>query len=299
METGTTTGPGAAVGVPRSSLGPLPNVIVIGAQKCGTSGLHYYFGLHPQVSVSEPKELNFFIAERNWSRGIDWYRGCFDPAAPVRVDASPNYTAHPHFAGVPERMAEVVPDARLIFMVRDPVDRIAAHWVHNYSKGRHTGEIERTILNPNATYVSRSRYAMQLERFLPHYPLERILVLEQADLRAHRDATLRQVFEFAGADPSFTDRRFSDERHKTNRKTRPTRLGARLDARRERSDRHVIAPHLWAAARTYWPLGRRIERPAIREAIPDDVIELLRADATRLGELTGRSFDHWSSLWGS
>jgi hypothetical protein len=296
MESGTKPGPGAAVDRSSATARPLPNVIVIGAQKCGTSGLHYYLGLHPQISVSDPKELNFFIAERNWKLGTDWYRGRFDADAPVRVDASPNYTAYPQFDGVPERMASVVPDARLIFIVRDPIDRIAAHWVHNYSKGRHTGELERTITNPKASYISRSRYAMQLERFLRHYPIERVLVLEQADLRAHRDDTLRQVFEFAGADPSFTDRRFSAERHKTDRKTRPTRLGARLDERRERASRHILSPEIWAAARSYWPLGRRIERPAIREAIPDEVIELLRADAERLAELTGRSFDHWS-LW--
>src|SRR5687767_12965591 len=112
----------------------LPNLVVIGAQKCGTSGLHYYLGLHPEISTSEPKELNFFIAERNWPRGLDWYRSRFDGAAKVRVDASPNYSAYPQHTGVPERMADVIPSARLLYMVRDPIDRIAAHWVHNYSK---------------------------------------------------------------------------------------------------------------------------------------------------------------------
>lgn len=296
MKTGTTTGPDAGLGGSGATPGALPNLIVIGAQKCGTSGLHFYLGLHPQVSVSSPKELNFFIAERNWDLGVDWYRGCFDAAAPVRVDASPNYTAYPQFDGVPERMAQVVPDARLLFSVRDPIDRIAAHWVHNYSKGRHGGELARTILNPKASYIDRSRYAMQLERFLAHYPSEQILVIEQSDLRARRDQTLRSVFEFAGADPGFTDRRFASERHKTARKTRLTPLGERLEERRDSASRQLLSPEAWAVVRSYWPLGRRIERPEIRAAIPDDVMELLRADAERLGELTGRSFRHWS-VW--
>lgn len=296
MKTGTETAPSPAVAAGGDGPGALPNAIVIGAQKCGTSGLHYYLGLHPEVSVSQPKELNFFIAERNWKLGVEWYRSRFDAAAPVRVDASPNYTAYPQFDGVPERMAQVVPGARLIYIVRDPIDRIAAHWVHNYSKGRHGGELGRTILNPRASYVDRSRYAMQLERFLAHYPREQVLVLEQAELRADREGTLRAVFEFTGADPAFTDRRFASVRHRTDRKTRLTALGARLEARRERAARHVLSPEAWAVARSYWPLGRRIERPAIRAAIPDDVIELLRADAGRLEELTGRSFRHWS-LW--
>jgi len=272
----------------------LPNVIVMGAQKCGTSGLHYYLGLHPEVSVSTPKELNFFIAERNWPKGVDWYSGRFDATSPVRVDASPNYTAHPQHTGVAERMARVVPGARLIYIVRDPIDRIAAHWIHNYSKGRHSGALARTILNPKASYVARSRYAMQLEQFIPHFPMEQILVLEQTDLRDRRDETLRQVFEFAGADPGFTDRRFSQERHKTDRKTRLTALGERIESRRDRATRTYLPPEAWALARGYWPMGRRIARPDVRAALPQETIELLSADARRLAELTGRDLSHWS-----
>src|SRR5205085_12476815 len=91
--------PGAAPGaaedrhVPPAG-GALPNLIVIGAQKCGTSGLHYYLSLHPEISVSTPKELNFFIAERNWPLGLDWYRSHFDAEARVRSEASPNYSAY-------------------------------------------------------------------------------------------------------------------------------------------------------------------------------------------------------------
>src|ERR671915_243608 len=81
-------------------VGALPNLVIIGAQKCGTSVLHYYLGLHPEVSMSKPKELNFFIEERNWPRGVEWYRGHFDPEARVRGEASPNYSAFPQHDGV-------------------------------------------------------------------------------------------------------------------------------------------------------------------------------------------------------
>ena len=291
METGTTSRRAA----PAEAAGALPNLIVIGAQKCGTSGLHYYLGLHPEISTSNPKELNFFIAERNWPRGVDWYRARFDARAMVRVEASPNYTAYPQHEGVPERMAAVVPDARLLYIVRDPIDRIAAHWVHNYSKGRHDGDLG-AILKPNTSYIDRSRYAMQLERFLDFYPREHVLVLENEDLRSRRIETLRTIFEFAGADPGFTDRRFASVRHKTDRKTRLSALGERIESRRAGAKRSELSNKAWSLARSYWPLGIRIERPQVREAIPGDVLELLRADARRLTELTGRDFKHWS-LW--
>jgi hypothetical protein len=275
--------------------GALPTLIVIGAQKCGTSVLHFYLGLHPEISVSPTKELNFFIEERNWPQGVDWYRSHFDPAAPVRAEASPNYTAHPVFTGVPERMHSVVPDAKLVYTVRDPIERITAHWVHNRSKGRVHESLAETILHA-PSYVARSRYSMQLERFLEHYPLESILVIEQEDLRRRRGETLRRLFEFAGVDPDFTHPRFRSERHKTGRKTQPTRLGERLEERRARAERRILPDEAWAMARGYWPLGRRIERPDVRGVLPDDVVELLRDDAELFCERIGRRFEHWS-IW--
>src|SRR5919202_1198379 len=208
---GTTASPGAAAAHPdaggavdQASSGALPNLIVIGAQKCGTSGLHSYLSLHPEISVSQPKELNFFIAERNWPLGLDWYRGHFDPRAVVRSEASPNYTAYPQHLDVPERMHSVVPDARLVYMVRDPIDRIAAHWVHNYAKHREKGDLRSTLLHSNTSYLARSHYYAQLQRFLRFYPLERVMVIEQGELRNRRNETLRRIFEFAGVDPGFS-----------------------------------------------------------------------------------------------
>src|SRR5213078_5271544 len=114
--TGTMASPGATPtsslpdaaaqprGAARSGPGALPSLVVIGAQKCGTSGLHYYLSLHPEVSMSRPKELNFFIVERNWPRGTEWYAAHFEPRANVRGESSPNYTAYPQHQGVAERM---------------------------------------------------------------------------------------------------------------------------------------------------------------------------------------------------
>ena len=276
--------------------GALPNLIVLGAQKCGTSGLHYYLSLHPEVSMSRPKELNFFIEERNWPRGLDWYRGHFDPAARVRGEASPNYTAYPQHDGVPERMHGVVPEAKLIYLVRDSLERIAAHWVHNYAKRREKGDLETTLSHPNTSYVARSRYAMQLERFLVHYPKEQVLVFQQSDLRHDRAATLRTVFEFIGVDPDFTHPRFEQERHPTSGKTRATRLAMRLE-RLGRSRRGRLLPaNFWLVLDDRLPLKRRIKRPDVGAALSGEVLEVLRADAERLRELTGRGFENWA-IW--
>jgi Sulfotransferase domain len=276
--------------------GALPNLVVIGAQKCGTSGLHYQLGLHPQVWMSRPKELNFFIEERNWPRGEDWYRNCFDARATVRGESSPNYTAYPQHLGVPERMRSLVPDAKLFYVVRDPLERIAAHWVHNYAKRRERGDLAATLTHANASYVVRSQYHMQLQRFLAHYPFEQILVLEQEELRSAPVETLRRVFEFIGVDPGFSHPHFGAQRHETSRKTRASRLAVRLERLSRGRPGRVVPKNLWLAIDK--KLGRRrpIDRPDVRAALGPDVVQVLREDAERLRELTGRQFAHWS-IW--
>lgn len=276
--------------------GALPNLVVIGAQKCGTSGLHYYLSLHPEISMSRPKELNFFIAERNWSRGVDWYGRHFDPRARVRGESSPNYTAFPQHTGVVERMHELLPEARLIYLIRDPLERIAAHWVHNYAKRRERGDLRATLLHPQTSYLARSQYYMQLEQFLHRYDRERLLVIEQNELRDERAATLRRVFEFVGVDPSFTHPRFREERHQTARKQRSSRLALRLErASRTRGGR-LLPSTVWLGIDRVLPLRRSIERPDVRAALSAEELRVLREDAERLCELTGRTYDHWS-VW--
>ena len=304
LETRAGGGPGALVESGRdgdsatgTATGALPNLIVIGAQKCGTSGLHSYLRSHPQVSMSTPKELNFFIEERNWRRGVDWYARHFDPSTPVRGESSPNYTAYPQHVGVPERMHAVVPDARLIYLVRDPLHRIAAHWVHNYAKRREKGDLAATLMHPNTSYLVRSQYFMQLQRFLPYYEMgSRIMVLEQNDLRYDRRETLRRVFEFAGVDPEFDHPEFERERHATSRKRRSTRVGNRLQRLSRTRWGGRLPKRFWDLLDVPQRMRREIEQPNVAAALPPDALEVLREDAERFRDLVGRPFEHWT-IW--
>jgi hypothetical protein len=274
----------------------LPNLIVIGAQKCGTSGLHSWLDAHPQIAMSKPKELNFFIEARNWHRGLDWYARHFDPRVEVRGESSPNYTTYPRHPGVPERMHSVVPNAKLVFLIRDPLERIAAHWVHNYAKRREKGDLLTTLAYPRTSYVVRSQYHMQLEQFLSFYPLERILILQQSELRRDRHATLRRVFEFVGVDSEFEDREFDRERHATAGKRRASRVGAKIQRLGRTEYGQRLPKRFWNALDIPVRLRRPIARPDVRHALPPETLRLLREDAERLRELTGRDFAHWS-IW--
>jgi len=273
----------------------LPNLVVIGAQKCGTSSLHSYLDLHPEISMSRRKEINFFIKERNWERGIDWYRQHFDPEAPVSGESSPNYSAFPHFDGVPERMASLIPDARLVFLVRDPLDRIASHWLHNYAQRRERGDLQTTLLDPDDSYITRSCYDLQIQQFLRYFHASQILVLDSDDLRHRRLYALRRVFEFAGVDPDFYHPGFEQLHHSSDLKRRATPVG--LQARRlvRPLVRRGPAVTIWRGIERVLSMSHPIEtRPDVRLAVGNTVLTQLREDAERFRTRTGAVIGHWS-----
>ncbi len=146
--------------------------------------------------MSNPKELNFFVErpDGSWHRGLGWYASHFDARLPVRGDTSPAYANAPRSAGTAERMASVLPDARLIYMVRDPLARAVSNWVHATAVGFEAAPLEQALAEPGSRYVARSLYATQLREFLRCFPLERILVVDHAELGRERGETLGAIF---------------------------------------------------------------------------------------------------------
>ncbi|MET0607965.1 MAG: sulfotransferase domain-containing protein, partial [Gaiellaceae bacterium] len=170
-----------AYGWVTSPFRPLPDFLVLGAQKAGTTALYEYLRRHPQISGPSWKEVSFF--DRHWARGESWYRGNFPNVARTRGkhvgEASPSYVFHPL---APRRVQEVVPEARLIVLVRNPVDRALSQYNHEVALGweplpfeealdaeeeRLRGEQERMASDPryfsrewwSHTYKARGRYA--------------------------------------------------------------------------------------------------------------------------------------------
>jgi hypothetical protein len=266
--------------------GSLPNVVIIGAQKCGTTALHSYMARHPEIAMSKPKELDFFVEGRNWERGVDWYRGHFDPEAPVRGESSPNYTADPNLPGAAERMADVVPDAKLIFMVRDPVERARANWIHTYSNRVEDRPLREALLDPQAEYLARSRYHHQLSRYLEHYPMERILVLEQDELLEDRRSTLTRVWQFLGVRETVWRKAFKIKRLESAERRRKTALGYYVSAR---------VPHsTWRRIRDRRPFSTPFVQTEMDDEVRAEVADQLRDDAERFRALVGRRFEGWS-----
>lgn len=202
----------------------LPNFLVIGAMLSGTTSLYHYLSAHPDVFMPGIKELDFFGAERNWHLGTEWYEEQFARATSERAvgEASVNYTMYPLIGGVPERIAKTLgEDLRLIYLVRDPIERMRSQYLYfRYPKKRYdTFERERrpvdVALLQNSFYLDCSRYAFQLERYELFFPKEHVLVLTSEELRTDRRAAMRLAFEFLQVDPDFEDHVSDREYHRT------------------------------------------------------------------------------------
>ncbi len=279
----------------------LPNLIIIGGLKCGTTSIHHYLGLHPEIRMSKPKELNFFVEELNWDLGLDWYASRFDNRFKVRGESSPHYTNLPRFTGVPERIHANCPDARLIYMVRDPIKRILSHWVHATGAGYETRELVPTLSAPDTSYIHRSLYWMQLQPYLELFDRSQIEIITQEELQTERDETMRKAFAFAGVDKSFSSEQFDREWEKSS---------AKQGDKYQFMEKLIKLPGFRSFDRNFdrlpeslrWVVEKVVhdpeKPPAPKPDLPDDLTETLRGrfgeDVAALQRFAGREFAGWN-----
>lgn len=253
----------------------LPDFLIIGAQRAGTTYLYNNLAAHPCVAPALTKEVHFFDV---WfARGLGWYRSFF-PLRAQRLawrarglpllagEASPYYLFHPHAT---RRAAATLPRARLIALLRNPVDRAYSHYHHSRRRGFETlpfaeaiaqegarlaGQTTRLLADERAvsnshqnwSYQARGVYADQLARWLEHFPREQLLVLQSEQLYADPARHMQRVCEFLEL-PSWQPKRL--RRPETPRY-------ADMDAGTRRALQTYFAPH---NARLYELLGTRFD----------------------------------------
>ena len=274
----------------------LPNLIILGAMKCATTSLHYYLGLHPEIFMSREKELNFFVREGNWNKGIEWYKSNFAAKARIRGESSPNYANYPFSRGVPERIYSCVPEAKLIYIVRDPISRIISHYMHQYAVERENRKLSEALANlDDNPYVCRSKYFMQLQQYLEFFPPSNILIVTQEELYSHRQRTLEKVFRFLEVDDSFHCRDFFSIRHKSSEKRRKNNAGSSMFGMFEMNVLERLPPvtrrHLEQLL--YLSFSHKIEQPMLNEGLTLRLIDHIENDINHLREYTGCKFEQW------
>ncbi len=206
----------------------LPDWVIIGTQKGGTTSLYEYLVTHPDVGGAAKKEVHFF--DQKWDKGVDWYRAHFPSRLHAQrmerrngrpyfaVEGTPYYMFHP---AVPERVRAVLPEARLLAVLRNPVDRALSHYHHERRARRETLSFEEAIERETErlgaaesdpehadpamrkhhwrhSYLARGRYAEQLERWLRLFPREQLLVLNSEQFYADTTGEMQRVMRWLG-----------------------------------------------------------------------------------------------------
>ena len=281
----------------KERVGNLPNLVIIGAMKCGTTSLHHYLNSHPEISMSREKELDFFRKKKRWGRGIEWYKSHFVGEAKIYGESSPNYTNYPYWEGVPEKMYSVIPQAKLIYILRDPIERIISHYIHLYTAGKEDRSIDEALTDfEDNPYIMRSSYYYQLEQYLKYFPEENILVITLENLSSNPQSTLTKVANFLDLDPEFDFDRASKTLHSSVFKRRKNKWGELLSKNSLFKKIKKLPPeiryHLEKVV--YFPLSEPVSRPNLNQQLREKIIDYLQKDINCLKNYTGDRFEIWS-----
>ena len=276
----------------------LPNFLIIGAPKAGTTSLHAYLDRHPDIHMSEPKELYYFDDPAYEARR-EWYESHFETDAPLRGEATPHYAMYPYYAGVPERIHNLIPDVKLIYMVRDPLDQIVSHCVQLYTNGycANAAELLADTDRDDNPGICASRYATQLQQYLRVFDPSQILIVDQRDLKVERERTMEEILGFLGADQGAADLEFDDELNTRADKYEYTRAGELLWSRLVSPVGRAVVPlpvrnRIRRRVTDSLP-NRRVESPKLTDEVRDRLIPALETEVSWLREFSGKEFATW------
>jgi hypothetical protein len=186
--------------------GPLPTFLICGAPKAGTTALYEYCRQHPDVLMSTPKETGFF--HKNHHKGVDWFRSHFDDYGGETAIGEASVMTMPTPGGE-KRVADLIPDARLLFMLRDPVERAYSDYLFNVQQGWippdvSFGHIIRDEVDVKGysgeALINRGLYLKHLRRFSEHFRRSQMRILLARDLKHETSRVVRSVYAFIGVD---------------------------------------------------------------------------------------------------
>lgn len=275
-----------------------PDVVVIGAMRAGTTTLQGFLDQVDRVAVPTIKETNFFCGEDSENQtGWDWYAKLFDSSAKFRCDISPNYAKRGLYPQVARRIAAANPEAKIVFIARDPVERAVSQYAHSFHSGQNLPLPSDLMGTPEGDHiVSTSSYAYCLEPFREHFG-DQLEILDFSELVQAPETFLTNFMNAAGiqADTSqvaMTAQNSTEDLARTPQwwgKLRESQLG---DALRRRVPRDVVLRLKGTLAKN-WGKQERREVPKFSADDKQRLIEALTDDIETFRTTYGKPFSDW------
>ncbi|HEX5017083.1 MAG TPA: sulfotransferase domain-containing protein [Actinomycetes bacterium] len=272
----------------------LPDFLIIGAMKAGTTTLYNYLREHPDVFMPLLKEPEFFVAEKSWRRGLGWYSSLFAAAgdAALTGEASTSYTKFTEYRGVPARIKSVIPNVRMIYVVRHPLRRIESMYEHMTITGRENRPIDEAVQR-DTRYVGPSLYGRNLALYLEHFDASQILTFFTDDLNDDVQGTLARVATFLGVQQEPLSGAARRDLESSGRRT-DRRLKSSLRNVTWAQRAYLAAPQrLREEANRVLTKGDVRSRPTLSQETVEQLLPTLIEDAALLHDLTGSSASRW------
>jgi hypothetical protein len=276
----------------------LPNFLVIGAAKSGTSSLHHYLRAHPQVFTPRLKEINFFdydgthLDVHYWARTLEEYEQYFADVGEAAAigEVAPIYLCS---RAAPDSISRIIPGAKLVAILRNPVDRAYSAYLMSKRAGRTSRDLQSAFADRSAGYIARGRYAAYLERYYERFDREQIKVLRFEDLMRNARSLTQDLYQFLGVDSSFEPP--AEEVHNKGYVPRSELLNRAVHSG---FVRHVLKPLL---PDSVMQLARKLRSanarrpPQLPGELRAELATYYRDDILRLQELTRVDFSAWLS----
>lgn len=207
----------------------IPNFMIIGAARSGSTSLFLYMEQHPEIYFSEIKELNFFSNPSFWEKGFHWYEAKF-PSISKDIkcvgEASTSYTRSPFLDQAPKRIFNYNPNIKFIYVVRNPIDRFISHYLHNVNAAMENRTIDQVIENLSEEPIAwQGKYHYQLSRYLEFFDKSQIYVTKFEKLSNEPEQVAKEIFDFLEVDSNVSLEKIGQIFNSSNKTTRKTELG--------------------------------------------------------------------------
>jgi hypothetical protein len=271
----------------------LPNYIVIGAAKCGTSSLCHLLGRHPQAFMSSPKEIHYF-GRNDPAKTLEWYEAHFAAAQGKTAigEGSTSYTHPDIIEACAAEIAALIPNCRLIYSVRNPVARLESDWKMRRQDGWTSASINQAIAD-QPSLVTLGLYWRNLNVYRQHFSDEQILVGFLEDFARDADGELRRYLSHVGVDPAVAIPDADRPRNAAAGYRHYGRLGRLLREGPLAGLKRIAPP--WAVNGAKALLSRRVvHTPEWDPALRAEIIARFAEDSRSLLEFCGKPPDFWS-----
>ncbi len=206
-----------------------PNFMIIGAARSGTTSLHKYLESHPDIFMSAIKEINYFSNPGISVNGDDWYFRHFNKANQKMIgEASTSYTVAHHRTDVPEKIYNTLGDIKLIYLLRDPIDRLISHYVHHVHRGEVHLDFEDIVKEMKDPMLAQGLYDYQIREYERFFSVDNIFLLTIEQLKNEPELTVRKLYDFLGVDSQFIDDSVHRTHNSSMKSTKKSKFGLKV-----------------------------------------------------------------------